>query len=111
MSKENNTNTYQSIGQELQATHHISLGQMFGKPCMKTPGGKAFVAFFQGAMVFKLGKEEVDLLKQKYTGSVNWDPSGKGRAMKDWIQIPSEFNSEYSALSIAALQFVEGSDN
>lgn len=107
MSNENTEHIYQSIGQELQATQNIGLSQMFGKPCMKTPGGKAFVAIFQGAMVFKLGKEEVDLLKQKYTGSVNWDPSGKGRAMKDWIQIPSEFNSEYSALSNAALQFVE----
>jgi len=80
------------------------LGQMFGKPCGKM-NNKVFVSFFDDEMVFKIGKEEVDSLLTKYKNSKNWDPSGKGRAMKDWIQIPQEYKADWKKLATNALEF------
>ena len=73
---------FSDIGQQFAGQYGTSIGQMFGKSCLKTDK-KAFTAFFNGEMVFKLGQQEVKLLRDKYVGSVNWDPSGKKRPMKD----------------------------
>lgn len=97
---------YTDIGKHLEEQHGTVSGQMFGKPCLKTPA-KAFAAFFQGEMVFKLGEQEVNLLKDKYPGSVNWDPSGKHRPMKDWLQVPAEFEADWKTLAMQALDFVK----
>ena len=78
------------------------MGQMFGKPCLKK-NNKAFAAFFKGEMVFKLGKEDLSLILEKYPGSQNWDPSGKDRAMKDWIQIPADFLKDWDSLAKEAM--------
>jgi len=97
---------YQEIGEQFAQEYGTTLGQMFGKPCLKNSNNKAFAAFFKDEMVFKLGKEEVDLLKQKYEGAVNWDPSGKDRAMKDWLQVPTDYIDDWSGLAKQALQYV-----
>jgi hypothetical protein len=97
---------YNEIGQQFVTQHGTSVGQMFGKPCLKT-GKKAFAAFFKDEMVFKLGQQEVNLLKDKYVGAVNWDPSGKKRAMKDWLQIPSHFSDDWVELAKQALDYVD----
>ena len=96
---------YTEIGQQFTSKFETTSGQMFGKPCLKTDG-KAFAAFFKGDMVFKIGHEEIMLLKEKYAGSVNWDPSGKNRAMKDWLQVPTAFNIDWEILAKQALDFV-----
>ena len=97
-------NIYQKIGQHFEANHGTTMGQMFGKPCLKSD--KAFAAFFKGEMVFKIGQEEVNLLKEKYKGSVNWDPSGKNRPMKDWLQVPAEFSDDWEMLTEQAFKFM-----
>lgn len=96
---------YSDIGQQFAAQYGTSVGQMFGKPCLKT-SQKAFAAFFKGEMVFKLGQQEVNLLRDKYTGSVNWDPSGKNRPMKDWLQVPADFSGDWKKLAKQALDCV-----
>jgi len=98
--------TYDSIAQELAEAHATTTSQMFGKPCLKIDK-KAFAAFYQEEMVFKLGQEAINLLIDKYTGSQNWDPSGKKRAMKDWLQVPAEYNEDWSTLAQQALDFVQ----
>lgn len=98
---------YKAIGEELSNELGTSSGQMFGKPCLKTKSNKAFAAFFIEEMVFKLGQEEINFLKDKYPGSVNWDPSGKKRPMKDWLQIPAEFKEDWKSLAKQALDFVD----
>ncbi|MCG8575492.1 MAG: hypothetical protein MI810_11455 [Flavobacteriales bacterium] len=101
---------YDQIGTKLAETYGTVKGQMFGKACLKTnSNNKAFVAFFKGEMVFKLGQKEVNLLIEKYIGAVKWDPSGKKRPMKDWIQIPSEYHDDWTNLAKQALDFVENS--
>lgn len=71
--------------------------QMFGKLCYKI-NGKAFVCFFQDCMVFKLSGEihkQTLLLK----GAVLFDPSAKGRAMKDWVQVPYVYEKQWKSLA------------
>lgn len=79
--------------------------QMFGKPCYKI-NGKAFVAFFENCMVFKLnGDTHADALDMK--GAKLFDPSGKGRAMKEWVQLPGSSSKEWPALAKAAYAYVK----
>tara|TARA_R110002072_G_scaffold18981_1_gene70226 strand:- start:1907 stop:2221 length:315 start_codon:yes stop_codon:yes gene_type:complete len=96
---------YLEIGEQMKQNHGCQTGQMFGKPCLKT-NGKAFAAFFKEQMVFKIGAEEIKEIKEKYPSSKNWDPSGKNRAMKDWLQVPNEFQDDWESLATQAMNFV-----
>lgn len=88
----------------IEEINDTELSNMFGKPCGKI-NKKAFVAFFEDEMVFKIGREEIKDLLKKYKGSMNWDPSGKNKAMKDWIQIPQEYKSDWNELMKKAIKF------
>lgn len=96
---------YLEIGQEFEQQQGTEMGQMFGKACLKK-SKKVFAAFFKGEMVFKLGQEEVNMMFKKYPGSCKWDPSGKNRSMKDWLQVPADFSEDWRSLTEKALQFV-----
>lgn len=99
---------YQKIGEKFAAEQGCSISQMFGKPCLKSPNKKAFAAFQNDAMIFKLGKENITEFISKYEGAHLWDPSGKNRPMKDWLSIPNTYHQEWEKLSKRALAFVEG---
>jgi len=74
---------YLKIGRAIKDSEE---SQMFGKPCFKI-NKKAFVAFFENEMVFKLtGETHSKALDLK--GSKLFDPSGKKRPMKEWVQVP-----------------------
>lgn len=86
------------------AIKNAELSQMFGKPCFKI-NGKAFVCFFEECMVFKLtGMAHEDALAFK--GARLFDPSGKGRAMKEWVQVPFAHKAEWEKLCNAALKYL-----
>lgn len=97
---------YLTIGQSLNDTVQ---SQMFGKPCFKT-GGKAFICFFQNEMVFKLTG---DIHKQAFNleGSKLFDPSGKGRPMKEWVQVSYKHKEHWQEFAEAALKYVIGKRN
>lgn len=81
------------------------LSQMFGKPCFKV-NGKAFVCFFNGDMVFKINdKAHKDALS--LDGSKLFDPSGKGRAMKEWVQVPYNYKDKWNGFAKAAFEYVK----
>lgn len=94
---------YQSTGQSLPDAVQ---GQLFGKPCFKIKG-KAFICFFDHEMVFKLTgglhKEALDL-----EGSQLFDPSGKGRPMKEWVQVAFAHHDRWQAYALDALKYVSG---
>jgi hypothetical protein len=78
--------------------------QMFGKPCFKI-NGKAFACFFKECMVFKLtGNLHKDALS--LDGSQLFDPSGKGRAMKEWVQVPFDYSDKWKKYAKAAFDYV-----
>lgn len=78
--------------------------QMFGKPCYKV-GGKAFVCLFDECMVFKLDRdtrEEALALP----GAQLFDPSGKNRPMKEWVQVPPRHGDKWKKFAKAAFEYV-----
>jgi hypothetical protein len=78
--------------------------QMFGKPCFKI-GGKAFACFYNKEMVFKLsGDVHEDALS--LDASVLFDPSGKGRPMKEWVQVSAKYAARWKAYAKAAARYV-----
>ncbi|MCO4823508.1 hypothetical protein OAC63_00570 [Amylibacter sp.] len=89
-----------------EAIENAVSSQMFGKKCYKI-GGKAFLCFFQDAMVFKLtGQHHTDALA--LNGSILFDPSGKGRPMKEWVQVSFEHQNQWAELANAAHDYVAG---
>jgi hypothetical protein len=81
--------------------------QMFGKPCFKI-NGKAFACFFENCMVFKLtGDEHAEAIKLK--GAKLFDPSGKGRAMKEWVQLPYGHKDKWAGFAKSAFSYVKAS--
>jgi hypothetical protein len=93
---------YNEIGGSLKGTE---LSQMFGKPALKIKG-KAFACFFQESMVFKLtGDEHAAAIKLK--GAKLFDPSGKGRAMKEWVQVPFAHKAKWEVMAKAAMSYVK----
>ncbi|GAB3876980.1 hypothetical protein GCM10028824_35910 [Hymenobacter segetis] len=94
---------YLAIGQALPDAEQ---SQLFGKPCFKT-SGKAFICFFQNEMVFKLpGDYHHEALS--FDGSHLFDPSGKSRPMREWVQVPAAYQDQWPAYAQAAQQYVGG---
>lgn len=94
--------TYISTGQACKGAEQ---SQLFGKPCFKI-NGKAFISFFQDQMVFKLtGDTHSEALS--LDGSQLFDPSGKKRPMKEWVQVPYDYHKKWSAFALQALKYVE----
>ena len=79
--------------------------QMFGKPCFKVKS-KAFCCFFENCMVFKLNGENHEAALE-LKGVKLFDPSGKGRPMKEWVQVPSTHKATWTELAKAALVYVK----
>jgi urate oxidase len=92
---------YTAIGQNIKDAEQ---SQMFGKPCFKI-NGKAFVCFFQNQMVFKLTdsthSEALSLDRTKL-----FDPSGKNRPMKEWVQVPYEYEEKWKFFAQKANEYV-----
>ena len=56
-------------------------------------------------MVFKLsGDSHSDALS--LDGSKLFDPSGKGRAMKEWVQVPFHYKEHWEKFSESAFEYV-----
>ncbi len=79
-------------------------GKMFGHPVYKL-NKKAFVCYFHGDMVFKLDPETKEAAL-KLKGSMLFDPSGKKRPMKEWVQLTYSHKKKWQELSVAAADYV-----
>src|SRR5437588_7578488 len=97
--------SYEAVVSEMIATTPTSIGKMFGMPCLKNATGKAFAGYFKGAMVFKLGGtshgEALAL-----SGAVLFDPSERGRPMKEWVVVPVEHGSRWLEFARDAFDYV-----
>src|SRR6185369_18027693 len=94
---------YTGIGQKMKDAEQ---SQMFGKPCFKI-NSKAFICFFQNEMVFKLtGDTHGEALSLE--GSQLFDPSGKKRPMKEWVQVSSDYSDKWKKFAKEAMKNVEG---
>lgn len=76
---------------------------IFGKPSIVL-AGKHFACFFQDCMVFKLrGADHVGAMALE--GAQLFDPSGKHRPMKEWVQVPFAHRERWAALAERALAY------
>lgn len=95
---------YDKLVEFIKKTHGGESGQMFGKKCIKI-NNKAVIALFKDCIVFKLleshHKKAISL-----TEAVLWDPSGKGRPMKEWVQVPMKHKGKFKELAKAAAEYV-----
>lgn len=100
MGKENDL--YLEIGHAIKGAEE---SQMFGKPCFKV-NGKAFICLYGTDMVFKL---EGDMHRDAMSldGSQLFDPSSKGRPMKEWVQVPEEYQAKWKKFAEAAFAYVK----
>lgn len=94
---------YLQIGKSLP---NATESQLFGKPCFKI-NGKAFVCFFQNEMVFKL-TGEMHNEAMAFDGSQLFDPSGKGRPMKELVQVPFDYKDSWEQFAKSSMEYVSG---
>lgn len=97
---------YADIARNLSATHGgVQAGSMFGMPCIKVEG-KTFAGYAQGAMAFKLtGVTHARALA--LAGARLFDPSGRNRPMREWVEVPADHMHEWAELAASALEYVE----
>jgi hypothetical protein len=97
---------FDEIAADLEARDpDVQLGQMMGHPCIKA-GGK-IIASFQSekdSIAFKLpdGPEREKALALE--GAVPFEPMGKGRVMKEWVDVPLAHGSKWAELAETALR-------
>ena len=95
---------YDAVAAEMTASSSTTTGMMFGMPCLKN-NGKAFAGFYEGAMVFKLGTpKHAEALG--LSGARLFDPTGRGRPMKEWVEVPFEHVSRWLELAQEALRYL-----
>jgi hypothetical protein len=79
--------------------------KMFGMPCLKI-GGKAFAGTYDRSLVFKLaGVAHAEALA--LPNAHLFDPSGSGRAMKEWVVTPGITPQKAMKLGEAAMDYAQ----
>jgi hypothetical protein len=99
---------YDEIADEIVAENpDVQLGQMMGMPCIKA-GGKMVAGIWQEEMVFKLPDAAMRDQALALQGAHLFDPSEKGKAFKEWVQVPAAHMSEWSKLADEAIRLRAG---
>ena len=96
---------YEAVVSEMIATSSTTSGKMFGMPCLKNSNGKAFAGYTDSAMVFKLGgTSHIEALA--LSGAKLFDPSERGRPMKEWVVVLVEHSSRWLEFACDASHYV-----
>ena len=94
---------YNEIGDTLT---DVIKSKMFGVPCLKI-NKKAFSSFYENCMVFKLkAGSEIHSEVMSLDGSHLFDPTGKNRPMKEWVQVPYDYNDKWLEFAKNSKEFV-----
>jgi hypothetical protein len=100
--------TYDEIADELVAENSdVQLGQMMGMPCIKC-GGKLIAGIWDEEMVFKLPDEGVREQALALDGAHLFDPGGRNRPFKEWVQVPAAHMNEWPRFADEALRLRSG---
>jgi hypothetical protein len=82
----------------------VTAGQMFGKPTLKV-GTRSVACLYNDGMAFKLGAGTDQHAEALALAGANlFDPSGTGRAMKDWAWVPVRHAKHWLEFADAAVQ-------
>jgi hypothetical protein len=100
---------YDEIVDELVARNDdVELAKMMGMPCVKRAG--KMVAGFASPeeMVFKLVDPDQRDAALALEGAQLFDPGGRGRPFKDWVQVPVAHADRWPEFAEAALVMPSG---
>ncbi|WP_420148701.1 hypothetical protein [Spirosoma sp.] len=98
----NELDIFLAIGQSLAGTER---NKLFGLPCFRIDG-KPFICLFHNEMVFKLtGEAHQEALS--LDGAQRFDPSGKQRPMREWVQLPFDYAEKWEDFAQAAYVYVK----
>jgi hypothetical protein len=100
---------YDEIADDLAARDpSVELSQMMGMPCIKA-GGKMVIGYeSSGEMVFKLTDEAEHEQALGLGGAKLFDPSGRGKPFKEWVQVPFAHESKWPGLADTAIRLRAG---
>jgi TfoX/Sxy family transcriptional regulator of competence genes len=90
-------------GRSIRADPQVGAAKMMGNPSIKL-GSKMFGGLYDGDLIVRIGRERVSELVASGRAAP-FDPSGRGRAMKDWAQVP-ELADDWLALAEEAKAFL-----
>jgi hypothetical protein len=91
---------YQAVSAQLAQESGATAGKMMGMPTLYL-AGKAFAGLYGDAMVFKLaGTDHADALG--LAEAALFDPSGAGRPMMAWVQVPLAHAAKWPRFAGAA---------
>jgi hypothetical protein len=82
----------------------VRASKLFGEPALKDVEGKAFACLHSGELACRLGqgtRAHTDALEMG--GTHLFDPSGSGRALRDWVSLPAEHSSRWAEFASAAM--------
>jgi|SRR5919198_6378028 hypothetical protein len=96
---------YRTLVEQLLEDPAVTEGQMMGMPALKL-GSKMFGGRSGDELVLKIGRERVDELVAAGRARP-FDPSGRGRPMKDWAMLP-EPADDWPALAREAKALAAG---
>lgn len=96
---------YEAVLDDVAMAGDVERAVWFGTPAAKVEG-RIFMCVWRGRLVARLGAEEVDQRVLSGDG-VRFDPSGKGKAMKDWLESTAE-PEEWTELALSAIAFTAG---
>jgi hypothetical protein len=104
MNDTDESQAYKHVVEQLLADPSVIEGQMMGMPALKAHG-KMFGGCFEGKLVVKIGRERVQELID--AGRAHpFDPSGRGRPMNDWAQVP-EPDEDWLTLACEAHRLID----
>src|SRR5438094_7635827 len=99
-SSDDASRAYEAVVERLVAEGHATAGKMFGMPALLR-GGKGIGGLHEETMVFKLSGE-AHSRALALRGAGLFDPSGRGRPMKQWVQVPLEHRDSWYEFGLAA---------
>jgi hypothetical protein len=98
---------YIEVAEALAARNpDVVQAKMFGMPSLKA-NGKAFAGLYGDDMVFKLAAAD-HARALALAGAGIFDPSGRNRPMREWVQVPSTHAHTWEDLAAAALAYTAG---
>jgi hypothetical protein len=93
---------------DLLAPRGVLPGALFGARSL-TYDGKAFATFRRERLAVRLGAgSPVHAEALSLEGAEPFDPSGKGRPMKDWVAVPAVHADAWPRLAEAGLDALAG---
>jgi len=99
---------FESLVEKLTSDPQVVQAKWFGKPCINV-NGKAFVVKFGSDLAFKLlADDHSNALSVE--GAKLFDPRGKGKPFKEWVQIPVAQASTWFEYANAAKEYVRAAN-